>query len=101
MDDSEIDLSDMPELSDEQLKAMKPTQQFFAEQGVTYSTQPLEFITIHFEDGTVVTQKSAPHGSLILLHPDVQQYFPNAEAVNQTLRALIHLIPHPHLKEPV
>jgi hypothetical protein len=78
-----------------------PTEQFFAERGVIYTAQPLESITIRFEDGTVTTQRSAPHGSLILLHPDVQQYFPDAEAVNQTLRALIHLIPHPHLKEPV
>ena len=50
-------------------------------------------ITIHQTDGTTLTQQIIrPEGS-VTLDPDVQAYFPDDEAVNSALRALIQLIP--------
>lgn len=50
-------------------------------------------ITIHQEDGTTVTQHFKPDADAIILEPDVQEYFPDSEAVNRALRSLIALIP--------
>ncbi len=50
-------------------------------------------ITIHREDGTTVTKEVKPREGTVLLDPDVRQYFPDSESVNQTLRSLITLIP--------
>jgi hypothetical protein len=96
MRDDDIDFSDLPELSDEQLQAMQPTRRFFAERGLTYAPKPVETITIYHDDGTVTTHSLAPHGNLITLDPDVQRYFPDSAAVNHTLRALLHLVPTVH-----
>lgn len=96
MTDDDIDFSDLPELSDEQLQTMQPTRRFFAERGLTYEPQPVETITIQHDDGAVTTYNLAPHGNLITLDPDVQRYFPDSAAVNRTLRALLHLVPTVH-----
>ncbi|WP_240695920.1 hypothetical protein [Candidatus Chloroploca sp. Khr17] len=51
-------------------------------------------IRVHQIDGTTTIQHiTRPEGS-ILLDRDVQAYFPDAEAVNTALRALIQLIPN-------
>lgn len=50
-------------------------------------------ITIRQADGTLLVQEvKAPQGAVIL-EPDVQAFFPDADSVNKTLRTLIQLIP--------
>jgi hypothetical protein len=44
---------------------------------------------IHQSDGSTVVTETRP----IYLDKDVQKYFPDSESVNQTLRALIALVP--------
>jgi hypothetical protein len=51
-------------------------------------------ITVHQPDGTTVVKEIAPKEGVVILEPDVQQYFPDSESVNAALRALINLIPH-------
>jgi hypothetical protein len=50
-------------------------------------------VSIHQKDGTITTQTYVPIEGTIKLDPDVQAYFPDAEAVNRALRTLIHLVP--------
>jgi hypothetical protein len=50
-------------------------------------------VKIHQKDGTITTQTYIPIEGTIKLDPDVQAYFPDAEAVNNALRTLIHLVP--------
>ncbi len=53
-------------------------------------------ITIHQADGTTVVKEiQAPPGAVIL-EEDVRAYFPDSNAVNEALRALIRLIPKQH-----
>ena len=49
-------------------------------------------IVVHRADGTTTTERHMP-ASMIVLNPDVQAYFPDANAVNQALRAMIVLDP--------
>jgi len=49
-------------------------------------------ITVHKADGTTVVKDVQPE-SVIVLEPDVREYFPDSESVNKTLRSLITLIP--------
>jgi hypothetical protein len=49
-------------------------------------------MTIHRDGTTIVKEIRAPKGAVIL-EPDVQEFFPDANAVNTTLRSLIQLIP--------
>ncbi len=51
-------------------------------------------ITIHKADGTIVTKDVRPQKGAVTIEPDVQEYFPDSESVNKTLRSLIHLIPN-------
>ena len=44
---------------------------------------------VHQTDGATITRQTRP----IILAPDVQAYFPDAEAVNEALRGLIALVP--------
>ena len=48
-------------------------------------------ITIHQANGTAVVKEVEPQGA-ILLEPDVREYFPDSEAVNNALRCLIPLV---------
>ncbi|MCB8984085.1 MAG: ABC transporter ATP-binding protein [Ardenticatenaceae bacterium] len=50
-------------------------------------------VTVHNEDGTTTTEKYEPTEGVIILDPDVRQFFPDSETVNRTLRSLIELIP--------
>lgn len=50
-------------------------------------------VRIHQENGTVVTQYFTLEEGAVLLAPDVREYFPDSESVNQALRGLIRLIP--------
>lgn len=47
---------------------------------------------IHKMDGSTVIRET----KLIALAPDVQEYFPDAESVNEALRGLIALVPDKH-----
>lgn len=53
-------------------------------------------VTIHKTDGTTAVQHFTLEDGAVLLEPDVRQYFPNSEAVNQALRGLISLLPKKH-----
>lgn len=44
-------------------------------------------------DGRVTTQHFTLEDRAVLLAPDVREYFPDSESVNQALRGLIRLIP--------
>ena len=49
-------------------------------------------VRIHKEDGTTEVRQVTREGSVVL-EPDVQKYFPNSQAVDRALRALITLFP--------
>ena len=54
-------------------------------------------VKILHEDGTVSTQYFTLEDGAVLLSPDVREYFPDSDSVNQALRqliGLIDLIPH-------
>ena len=50
-------------------------------------------VKIHEEDGTMTVQYFSLEDGAVMLEPDVREYFPNSESVNQALRTLISLIP--------
>lgn len=50
-------------------------------------------VKIHQTDGNVVVQYFSLEDGAIFLEPDVREYFPDAEAVNNALRGLIALFP--------
>jgi hypothetical protein len=53
-------------------------------------------VTIHKTNGTTTVQHFTLEEGAVLLEPDVREYFPDSEAVNQTLRGLISLLPKKH-----
>ncbi|MEH2292408.1 hypothetical protein [Nostoc sp.] len=61
--------------------------------GVTLGTARATFSAIHQADDTTVIQHFTLEDGAVMLDPDVCEYFPNAEAVNQALRRLISLFP--------
>lgn len=98
MTDEDIDVSDVPELAEEDFKRAKSSAAVFRERGIAYPiTSPVQ-LTIHKEGGTTETFEidTESKGQIITLDPDVSQYFPDSESVNRTLRSLIALIPEPH-----
>lgn len=50
-------------------------------------------VTIHQTDGTDIVQHFRLEEGAVILDPDVREYFPDGEAVNQALRTLISLFP--------
>lgn len=50
-------------------------------------------VSIHQADAKTVLQQFILEDGAVMLDPDVREYFPNAEAVNQALRTLITLFP--------
>ena len=50
-------------------------------------------VKIQKADGTVTVQHFKLEEGAVMLEPDVREYFPTAEAVNQALRCLIPLLP--------
>lgn len=50
-------------------------------------------VTIHKKDGTTVVQNFKLDEGAVILEPDVREYFPNAESVNNALRTLIAIAP--------
>jgi hypothetical protein len=64
-----------------------------AERGKFY--RPLDkgyTIRVHKSDGTTVVNHYTLTEGAILLAPDVLEYFPDSEAVNEALRSLIYLM---------
>ena len=51
-------------------------------------------VRIQQEDGSVIMQHFTLEEGAVLLAPDVREYFPDSESVNQALRGLIRLVPH-------
>ena len=50
-------------------------------------------VKVYEEDGSVTVQYFTLEEGAVMLAPDVREYFPDSESVNQTLRALIALTP--------
>lgn len=50
-------------------------------------------VTVRQTDGSTVIREVLPKEGVIILDPDVQEYFPDSESVNEALRGLIRLIP--------
>lgn len=50
-------------------------------------------ITIHKKDGTTIVQNFTLEDGAVMLAPDVREYFPDAESVNNALRTLISIAP--------
>jgi hypothetical protein len=64
-----------------------------AERGKFY--RPLDkgyTVNVHKSDGTVIVNHYALKEGTILLAPDVLEYFPDSDSVNETLRSLIRLM---------
>lgn len=91
MKDEDIDLSDIPELTAEQLQSMRPAREVFAERGI--SVDPPHTVEVYHGDGQTTTHLLAPAGQTIVLDADVHSFFPDSETVNRVLRSLITLIP--------
>src|SRR3990172_243491 len=53
-------------------------------------------VKIHKEDGTTVVQYFKLEDGAVMLEPDIREYFPDSEAVNNALRCLIPLISKKH-----
>jgi len=53
-------------------------------------------VKVYREDGTVSVRYFTPEEGAVVLEPDVREYFPTSESVNQALRCLITLIPKTH-----
>lgn len=95
MKDEDIDLSDIPELTEDDFLRARPTAEIFRERGIPYpATSPIQ-VTIHKEDGTTerYQRKTDAERLTVTLDPDVASYFPDSESVNRVLRSLIALIP--------
>lgn len=84
-------------MSKEQNDNVQPEYDFSGKQGVrgTYYQQLRDGHTVKIcqEDGTTIVQTIVPAEGIIILDPDVREYFSDAEAVNTALRAPIQLIP--------
>jgi hypothetical protein len=50
-------------------------------------------VKVHHPDGTTTVQYFTLADGAVMLEPDVQEYFPDSQAVNRALRTLIELIP--------
>jgi len=50
-------------------------------------------VIVHKTDGTTEIRDSALPEGVIILDPDVREYFPDSKVVNRTLRGLISLLP--------
>jgi hypothetical protein len=60
------------------------------------ATQAGYTVTIHQTDGSTLVKEMKPQEGLVVLEPDVQEYFPDSDSVNEALRGLIRLIPTKH-----
>ena len=76
---------------------MLPEYDFSGKEGVRGKYYRLyqqgHIVRVHQEDGTVTQQHFTLEDGAVLLAPDVREYFPDSDSVNQALRGLIGLIP--------
>jgi hypothetical protein len=49
-------------------------------------------VQVHKADGTIDVHYFTLEDGAVMLEPDVREYFPDSDAVNQTLRTLISLV---------
>ena len=91
MTDDDIDFSDIPKLTAEQLQSMRPAREVFAERGISLAAP--HTVKVYHDDGQITTHLLAPAGQTIVLDSDVQSFFPDSKSVNRVLRSLIALIP--------
>jgi hypothetical protein len=56
-------------------------------------------VKLHKTDGTTVVQHFVLQEGTVLLAPDVREYFPDSDAVNKALRALISVAPKKRRKD--
>lgn len=86
-----------PQHDSESEEDMLPEYDFSGKKGVRgkYYQAYKEGHTVRIlqEDGSVTTQYFTLEDGAILLAPDVREYFPDSESVNEILRRLIGLIP--------
>ncbi len=54
-------------------------------------------VTVYQADGSSVVKDIQPPPGAVILEEDVRAYFPDSDAVNEALRALIRLIPKKRL----
>ena len=50
-------------------------------------------VTIHKKDGTTIMQNFKLEEGAVILEPDVREYYPDTESVNNALRILISIAP--------
>lgn len=50
-------------------------------------------VRVQHEDGSISVRHFKLEDGAVLLDPDVRAYFPDSEAVNRALRALIEIVP--------
>lgn len=55
-------------------------------------------VRIREDDGTVTVHYFTLEEGAVMLDPDVREFFPTSESVNNTLRSLIAIIPKAHEK---
>ena len=92
--DEDIDYSDIPPLTEEQLQAMRPLHEVLAERGIHFTRQPgPHLVTVTYEDGSQRSYFIQPQETPVYLAADVKVHFPDSKAVNQALRTLISLFP--------
>ncbi len=99
MKDEEIDLSDMPELTAEEIRQFRPGREVLAEHGIVYDAVDPYTVTVHHEDGSTSTHTlpaeptdaTQPQHQNVTLAPDVSPHFADSAAVNRALRALLRL----------
>jgi len=53
-------------------------------------------VHVHRVDGTTIVQHFTLEEGTVMLQPDVREYFPDSEAVNNALRCLIPLLSNKH-----
>ncbi len=50
-------------------------------------------VRVQHEDGSISARHFKLEDGAVLLDPDIRAYFPDSEAVNRALRALIEIVP--------
>ncbi len=86
----------MNEQSQEE-NGMLPEYDFTGKQGVRgkyyQAYHQGHTVRVHEDDGTVTVHYFTLEDGAVMLEPDVREYFPTSESVNETLRALIAIAP--------
>lgn len=86
-----------PQMNDAETE-MLPEYDFSGKKGARgkyyHAYQQGHTVRIQQKDGSVSTQYFTLEEGAVLLAPDVREYFPDSESVNQALRGLIRLVPH-------